>query len=724
MHRWFFANEREECQPPAEELAALPPDEQQGEEPTKEIVYTDWPFCVRIKMPLQGNEHVAISGNCDELGNWDPKLVYIMDPANCTCAGQCSCRKFESRVRIPRHKDIEYRYCIVGYDPLLDDVLIRFWEVMPQPRVIRSCHNMLKRCEHFGLEQGPDAVLKVDRGWATTETFVQFKIFNAPFIWLKQTPRLIYVYMQPMYETEPPDCGVRHLESLRLSTAAVARRRTTMPVRLDMQLAYTEVANLRNSCKLRYQPPAGACCGPADLQLFHCTLRHPRETIFRLDLYTFAYKCALDEPPYHYGYGFIQPEQLIGSEGQVRVKITCASTHRPLIEMNLTYLIIRPLESISCNLSVTYERFWREAHLALDIGHRGTGNTYRLGDNVHRENTLFSFKRAALHHADMVELDVHLTKDAQVVVYHDFVLRFALGSAWGVEKLSADHDVMVFPHEQLSRLRLLSMGGAKRGEHIVVPLQCFNYDELRLAQPLRYAASDGCSGDCDRHLESQLPFPLLSDVFDAERGGLPEQLGIIVELKWPQQDSKRRWQDQSSKPCFDRNFYVDTVLDVVFRLAGKRRIVFSSFNADICIMIRYKQNYYPVVLLLVDPEQPIQFLDQRVNRLEYGAFLAYIMEFFGLSLHTNTMLTQPLVLGLIRDLRMQSITWGMANSDLSHRDKMKRYGCVGVTYDRIDQRDQVGEEMLGFIYFIDSLATRNHIRNLLESERQLKCARP
>src|SRR2546426_6140813 len=51
----------------------------------------------------------------------------------------------------------------------------------------------------------------------------------------------------------------------------------------------------------------------------------------------------------------------------------------------------------------------------LVIAHRGASGT-------HPENTMAAFRRAAELGADMIELDVQLTRDAEVVVFHDTTL--------------------------------------------------------------------------------------------------------------------------------------------------------------------------------------------------------------------------------------------------------------------------------------------------------------
>ncbi len=62
----------------------------------------------------------------------------------------------------------------------------------------------------------------------------------------------------------------------------------------------------------------------------------------------------------------------------------------------------------------------------LVIAHRGASG------GVAPENTMAAFERAVEMGADMIELDVHATKDGQIVVIHDAVLdRTTTGSVEG-----------------------------------------------------------------------------------------------------------------------------------------------------------------------------------------------------------------------------------------------------------------------------------------------------
>ncbi len=64
----------------------------------------------------------------------------------------------------------------------------------------------------------------------------------------------------------------------------------------------------------------------------------------------------------------------------------------------------------------------------LILGHRGYSGSYP-------ENTLLSFKKALEHKADGIELDVHLSKDGEMVVCHDENLYRTYGKhAWIKDK--------------------------------------------------------------------------------------------------------------------------------------------------------------------------------------------------------------------------------------------------------------------------------------------------
>lgn len=75
----------------------------------------------------------------------------------------------------------------------------------------------------------------------------------------------------------------------------------------------------------------------------------------------------------------------------------------------------------------------------LNIAHRGA-SAYEL------ENSFAAFNKAIEMGADMVEMDLHLTKDGEIVIMHDFQLRHTTNGKGRIEDLSYE-EIKVF-HEK------------------------------------------------------------------------------------------------------------------------------------------------------------------------------------------------------------------------------------------------------------------------------------
>lgn len=126
-------------------------------------------------------------------------------------------------------------------------------------------------------------------------------------------------------------------------------------------------------------------------------------------------------------------------------------------------------------------------------------------------------------------------------------------------------------------------------------------------------------------LEIKDKYPLLSDCFK----DVPEHVGFNVELKYPPDIT----QAEIGIKYASRNDYVDAVLKVrltrsvvsavshmsrqqtVFDHAGSRRIIFSSFDPDICTITCLKQPSYPVFFLTEAGASPCW--DPRGSRMAF-----------------------------------------------------------------------------------------------------------
>lgn len=157
------------------------------------------------------------------------------------------------------------------------------------------------------------------------------------------------------------------------------------------------------------------------------------------------------------------------------------------------------------------------------------------------------------------------------VIYHDFRVYVSLK-----KKATFDsNDMLELPVRELTLEQLKN-------------LKVYHVVEGRSREPKFFDEDLG-----DEHQ----PFPELSEALSA----LNEKVGFNIEVKWAQLLENGALEDNLTS--IDKNLYVDCILDVVLAKAGTRRIVFSCFDADICVMLRNKQNLYPVMFLTLGETQ-------------------------------------------------------------------------------------------------------------------------
>lgn len=517
---------------------------------------------------------------------------------------------------MPCNRVIEYRYLVCAVDPITGKLIVRRWETHLKARKICEMAEMCKQPNYDQFGKIGD-VEKVDRGWLSSETIVQLKFFNAPFSWKQNMKRrLLYVKVTPI-NLQIPNNGDNGLITCPVSPQDDSLSNDTHDTKenstdASSALVFSEVTTLTaEESVIRMQPQFGTTCGTDDLVIFHLTINGLESTAYLIDLYTYTSKTDRDQPPHHIGYHYVLPNLFKGSEGRLDVPITCASKHRPLGMMQFGYLIIKPLPSVHMDMSISFVRYWNHKWKGLDIGHRGSGTSFKTNSANIRENTISSLQHAANHGADMVEFDVQLSKDLVPVIYHDFMVYVSLKA----KSNGQEHDFLALPMKELTLEQLRN-------------LKVYHTAEGR-SREMRSFAND--------HLQEHQPFPQLADVLDI----INPHVGFNIEIKWSQ-----RLQDGTMEEGFehvvDRNLYVDCILDVVYRKAGKRRIVFSCFDPDICTMLRFKQNRYPVMFLTVGvTEKYKRFLDPRGNRIETAVFNSLAMELLGIVAHTEDLLRDP-----------------------------------------------------------------------------------
>lgn len=157
-----------------------------------------------------------------------------------------------------------------------------------------------------------------------------------------------------------------------------------------------------------------------------------------------------------------------------------------------------------------------------------------------------------------------MSKDLCPVIYHDYHVYVSLKKKATVD----DNDMLELPVRELTLEQLKN-------------LKVYHVVEGRSRAAKFF----------DEDLAEHQPFPELAEALTV----IDEKVGFNIEIKWAQLLENGLFEDNLLS--IDKNLYVDRILEVVLAKSGRRRIIFSCFDADICVMLRNKQNIFPVMFL-------------------------------------------------------------------------------------------------------------------------------
>lgn len=557
-------------------------------------------------------------------------------------------------MEVPLNTQIRYRFFISAFDPhAAEPVHVRKWETHLKARTIETGAIAATpesppagSYDTFGELNG---VRKVDRGWLTSETTVQLVFFKNPFL-LKASLKDAQIFVK----VTPVNLWAQDTED------SLSHREDLIP-----GLAFVDVATLGGSKGSKdeedihshfvEQSESGKSYSKDDVLVFHVTLNEPENVAYLIDLYSKAKDAAAVDPPTHLGYHYILPSALKGSEGVLDVPVACTKRHMPLGMMQVEYLVISPLPAHSMlTLERSYIRHWNNRWTGLEVGHRGSGTSFKATDTVIRENTIASLKKAAQNGADMVEFDVQLSKDLVPVVYHDFNMYVSVRRKAPHDTTS--NDMLALPMSELTLAQMQS-------------LKVYHTQEAKNQAPKFF----------DEDLEEHQPFPTLVHVLET----IDEHVGFNVEIKWSQ-----RLEDGTTEATnrFDKNLYLDKIVEVVLKHAKKRRIVFSCFDADVVTMLRLKQNLYPVMFLTVGSTKKWPaYYDPRCTSHRRAIEHAQKMELLGIVGHTDDLLQDTSLIKETIDEGLVIFSWGDDNNNVENIRLLKGLGLHAIIYDRMEE---------------------------------------
>ncbi|ELT93656.1 hypothetical protein CAPTEDRAFT_223175 [Capitella teleta] len=320
--------------------------------------------------------------------------------------------------------------------------------------------------------------------------------------------------------------------------------------------------------------------------------------------------------------------------------------------LRVDHLIVRPLANHTSDMRVSYAQHWKQREEALHIGHRGSGNSFSKTSAKICENTLRSLQYAGDHGADLVEFDVHLSHDRVPIVYHDFNVCVAATEAAN----SAADQWLPVPIHSLTTAQMKALKFGHMSELGQFPKE----------------RSD------DRSADLQLFTPLKEFL-----STIDPLTGFNLEIKYCCREKSGSY-EEGLEYFEERNSYLDCILENMLPFAKKRRILFSSFDPDICTLLALKQPTFPVFFLSLGKTlKYVPYLDPRGNDAFTAANFCRSRGLMGVVVHAEDILRDLTIIQKLKKQGLRVFSWGDDNNSPENLKLQQNHGVDGLIYDRI-----------------------------------------
>ncbi|XP_005179532.1 glycerophosphocholine phosphodiesterase GPCPD1 [Musca domestica] len=568
---------------------------------------------------LQEFEKMAIVGDIDQLGNWKASKAVVMNKT-------LDFGKWEAVLQIPVNSSFSYRYFVAAQDRATSDLLIRRWESALNARSLSVTTVAVNQTDNFGYISS-SGEKELQRGWLNSGHIVQFKLFRNP---LALNESLGTSQQQLRIKLTPVDPEWR--------TAISPSGR-----------AYTEYVRMEyGNSFLRTQPEHGVLYKEDGIIMFHTTVSDLAKVGYLFQLYVED----TDNDLYRLvGYQYLEPELLVKTDGELELSLVSPTWMNAIGSLKLKYVVVHPSPNSSVDFRTSFVEYWRDNWTHLEAGHRGLGKSLKETTNAAPiiENTVATMIATGELGADIVEFDVQLTKDLIPIIYHDFSVFVCIESKTPTSKDDLT-EVLIkdVTYEQLKDLTTYQVIGSKIIEY-----------------PSHNSVKD----------ENHRLFPTFEDFLTK----VNKSVGFDIEIKWPQLKSNGVWE---SKQTIDKNVYIDRILAVMMEHGCGRLSFFTSFDADICTMLRYKQNMYPVMFLSSSKEA--NFVDPRSDTIYDSVNNAQAFELAGIVPNAVFIKNNPAWIEVARAQQKKVFLWGGDLKDRESIDWFLAQNPTGVIYDRMD----------------------------------------
>lgn len=600
-------------------------------------------------------EVIAVVGDCEALGKWSHQKAVVLCPD-----GQNG-NTWTTTITVPTGVTSKYRYlkgCFLepksAGGPC--QVIVKMWETHHQPRTMSptGLHHNIDDGQ-FGIYNGVNCI---DSGWLTCQTEIRLRLHYSKVSPVsiskkkfKKSRFRIKLTLEGVEEEEED-------EEDELRSSSLHKMTTT----LEMSMISANTYQSRHS-----QPECGYALEPSRWTEYSIQTMDPDNLELTFEFFEEELREHVihgDVLPGHVGTACLLSSCLSESgkdNGVITLPIMGRNSRNTIGKVRVDYLVIRPIQGLQCDMSSSFTKYWKKRS-TLDVGHRGAGSSQTAKHHRVKENTIASFKSAAQHGAAFIEFDVHLSKDSVPIIYHDM-------SCCISTKKKNDNNSL---------------------ELIEVPVKDLTFNQLQLLK-LVDATMKGndhkdLQDDDDDEIDEHQPFPSLSQIFQV----VPEDVGFNIELKWICLLKDGTWYENVSS-YFNMNTYLDIILSCVLERGGKRRIVFSCFDPDVCTMVRQKQNKYPILFLTqgITDAYP-EMMDIRCQTTQIAISFAQSENLLGISGHAEDLLKSLSIIGDAKSKGLVVFSWGEDNNNPENRRKLREQGLDGLIYDSIC--DDKGEQ--------------------------------
>uniref|UniRef100_A0A673BRG2 Glycerophosphocholine phosphodiesterase GPCPD1-like n=1 Tax=Sphaeramia orbicularis TaxID=375764 RepID=A0A673BRG2_9TELE len=145
---------------------------------------------------------------------------------------------------------------------------------------------------------------------------------------------------------------------------------------------------------------------------------------------------------------------------------------------------------------------------------------------------------------------------------------------------------------------------------------------------------------------------------------------------------KGSW-DSNVSSYFNMNTFLDIILSCVLENAATRRIIFSCCDADICSMVRRKQNKYPVLFQTqgLSDRHP-ELMDIHCRSTPFAVNFALSEDILGICANAADLLKNVDYVREIQSKGLVVFSWGEENNDSEARKEQSEQKIDGYIYDR------------------------------------------